>query len=394
MKTTLHGILVALLTCAIAVAQATHLVGPGGFAQIRDALAVAAPGDIVDVQPGSYAHFTASVGVTIRALTIGTVVVDYDPAFTPPGCGSNPACLATEGPTRIAPPAGQVVHCIGLDFRQAVNGFFIHHVRVTSGTATFDRCAMRCQSNYALFVDGARVHLQHSTLSSYGTGSSFGGLWANSSAVTAVRCTFSGSSATAALPGPGVRLSSSDFQGSRLQLTGGANLFGGAGAPGIQLDATSSAWISDSTITGGGTGCPVNVGGGTGRFDRCVLSPAGPGCTSLPTGLVVGADSSTPLQNGAPFTVDWRTDPNQFLLIFVSPGLGFIPLPGLTDQPVSIDLANAWLATVLLSDATGFATQTWNMPAGLYIDTSVFVMGAGLTPTTFALSPPIGGVIR
>jgi hypothetical protein len=377
---------VAGLFVATASAQTTHLVGPGGFPQIRDALGVAAPGDIVAVQPGTYAHFTANLGVTIRAVAIGTVLVEYDPAFAS-GCTGN--C----GPTRIAVPAGQVVRCIGLDFRPNWSFSYVHYVAVTSGTATFERCTLRAEPWFALHVDGARVHLQDCTLASLGTGSSFGGLFANASSVTAVRCSFAGSSATLVVPGPAVRLWSSDFQGSQLQLTGGAILFGGPGGPGIQLDTASSAWISDSTITGGGTGCPVQVGGGAGRLDRCVLSPVGAACTSLPGGLVVGADSTTPMQIGAPFTIDWRTDPNQFLLVIVSPGLGFVPLPGLTDQPLSLDLANSWLATVLLSDAIGFATVTWNIPPGVNANSSLFVVGAGLTPAAFALSPSIGGVV-
>jgi len=392
MKTPLR-ILVALLTPAAAFAQTTHLVGPGGFAQIRDALAVAAPGDVIEVQPGTYAHFTASIGVTIRAVTPGTVLVEYDMAFLPPGCGSSPACVAAEGPTRIAPPAGQVVNCIGLDFRPTNLSFlFLHRVLVTSGIATFDRCTLQAQNANALSVDGARVHLQQCTLAGVGTGGAAIALAANNAAVTAVRCSFTGST-SASLPGAAVRLRSSELQGSQLQLTGGANLFGAPGAAALDLDASSAAWISDATLTGGGTTCPVSVGGGTGRIDRSVLAPAG-ACSSLPTGLVVGADSTTPLQNGGPFTVDYRTDPNQLVLIFASTGLSYVPLPGITDQALTLDPGNLWLATALLSDATGFATVTWNMPAGQFLDTSLFVVGVGLTPTLLALSPPVGGVIR
>lgn len=389
MKHASHPVLILALLASSATAQTTHLVGPGGFAQIRDALAVAAPGDIVNVQPGTYAHFDANVGVTIRALTIGSVLVEYDPAFAS-GCTPGVTC----GPTRIAPPAGQVVNCIGIDFRPNFLAFsYAHQVVVTSGTATFDRCTLRAQSLPGLTVNAARVHLQGCTLAGVGTGAAAPGMAATNAVVTAVRTTFTGSS-SASLPGVGVRLRGSELQGSRLQLTGGAQLFGGAGGAALDLDATSSAWISDSTLAGGGgTTCPIAVGGGTGRIDRSVLTPSG-ACASLPAGLVVGADSSTPLQNGGPFTVDWRTSPNQLVAIYASPGLGYLPLPGLTDQAVTIDLGSSWLATVLLSDATGFATVTWNMPPGLFIDTSVFVMAAGYTGTTFAVSPPVGGVIR
>lgn len=388
MRTLHSSVIVGLLALSVS-AQTTHLVGPGGFPQIRDALAVAVSGDIVNVQPGTYAHFEATVGVTIRAVTIGTVLVEYDPAFAA-GCTPGISC----GLTRIAPPVGQVVHCIGLDFRPNVVGFSpSHRVVVASGTVTFDRCALRAQNANALSVDGARVHLQGCTLAGVGTGGAAIALAAsNNAAVTAVRCSFTGSS-SASLPGAAVRLRSAELQGSQLQLLGGAQLFGGPGATALDLDAPSAAWISDSSLTaGGGPTCPV-VGSGTGRIDRCVLVPTGT-CTSLPAALVVGIDSTTPLQNGAPFTVDWRTDPNQLIAVFASPGLGYVPLPGITDQPLGIDPANFWLATAVVSDATGFATFTWNMPAGQFLDASLFVLGAGLAPTSLALSPPVGGVIR
>lgn len=79
-------------------AQTTHLVGPGGLPQIRNALANAAPGDLIHVQPGTYAQFDANVGVTIRALVPGTVTIAYDIAFAPAGCSANPFCGVIEGP--------------------------------------------------------------------------------------------------------------------------------------------------------------------------------------------------------------------------------------------------------------------------------------------------------
>ena len=75
-------------------AQTTHIVGLGGLPQIRDALAIAAPGDTILVQPGTYAHFSATVGVQIRAQTAGSVQVQWNQAFAP-GCSSNPFCVLT-----------------------------------------------------------------------------------------------------------------------------------------------------------------------------------------------------------------------------------------------------------------------------------------------------------
>jgi hypothetical protein len=380
-----------------APAQTTHLVGPGGFAQIRDALAIAIPGDRLEVQPGTYAHFTATVGVTIRAQVPGTVLIEYDPSMQPPGCAGNPGCILFEGPTRIAPPTGQVVHCIGLEFRPTVVPLafgLLHRVLVSSGTATFDRCVLRCNGLDALRVDGARVHLQDSTIESFGTGAPGCAIAATAAIVTAVDCTFSGSG-SASLPGPAVRLRSSQLQGSRLQLTGGAQLFGGPHAAALDLDAASAAWLSDATLQSNTTGCPiVGNGGGGGWIARSVVTPtSATTCASLPQGALVGINSSTPLQAGALFSVDFRADPTQVIAIVASSGLGNLALPGLTDQPLSVDLASTWLAAAVLTDAVGLASVQWTLPVGAS-GLPLFVLGAGLQSNTLALSPPLGGVLR
>lgn len=395
-----RSIAVACALAASTAAQTTHLVGPGGFAQIRDALEIAAPGDVIEVQPGTYAHFTASVGLTIRAQIAGTVFIDYDAGLAPPGCATDPQCLVVEGRTRIAPPQGQTVHCVGLEFPHTVAPGFAgpnNHVVVTSGAASFDRCTLGANGLNALYVTDARVHLQHSTFASVGNGLPGCGLWANAAVVTAVDCSFAGPAILAGLPGVGVRLRSSEFQGSKLVLAGGTNVLGPGGAA-LELDANSAAWISDSTLTGGNTACPIAAGGGAGRIDRCVLSPASASCASLPGGLVVGLDARTPLQNGAPFTVDFVTAPHQPLLVYASSGLGHLALPGLTDQPVSIDFAGSWFAAALLSDAAGLASRTWQLPVGQLVGLPLYVLGvgpgSGATAGQFVLSPPIGGVIQ
>ncbi|MBL8755144.1 MAG: hypothetical protein JNK15_17705 [Planctomycetes bacterium] len=381
-----------LLALASAVsAQTTHLVGPGGFAQIRDALAIAAPGDVLDVQPGTYAHFSATVGVTIRAQVPGTVLVEFDPSLTSPGCASNPACALAEGPTRLAPPAGQVVHCIGLEFRPTVAGWARHRVVVGSGTATFDQCTLRTSELDALRVENARVHLQSCTVGSFGTGSGGCAISATSAALTAVDCAFTGA-ASASIPGPAVRLRTAQLQGNRVTLTGGAQLFGGPAAAALDLDATSAAWLGDAHLLSSNTGCAI-VGGGGGWLARTTISPGLPTCGSLPFGTLVGIDSGTPLLAGAPFAVAFRGAPNQIVAVFASAGLGHLPLPGLTDQPLTLDLGSTWLAAAVLTDALGNAAVQWTLPAGAG-GLPLFVLGAALQPNTLGLSPPLGGVVR
>ena len=400
MTATAHLAFAALVFAALAfangaVAQTTHLVGPGGLPQIRDALLIAAPGDVVLVQPGTYAQFHANVGVTIRAATPGTVVVAYDASVLSPVCSSDPFCLVLESRTRFTPPAGQTTHCEGLEFAASPNPFFANHaVFVASGTASFAQCTLRASVLPALTVDQARVHLQDCTLECVGSASSSPALGATAAAISAVRCSLRGSQSTLALPGPAARLRSATLQGSQLQLLGGAVLFGGPGGTALDLDAVSSAWISDSQLTGGGTTCPVVNNGGTGRIDRSVLLPSLATCTSLPTALVLGIDSATPPQTGAPFVVDFRTEPNQLVGIYASSSLGSGSLPGLADQPLGLDAANAWFAGLVTADASGFASAAWTLPNGPFVGVPLFVLGVGLAPPRVELSPPVGGVVR
>ena len=392
MTSTLRLLLAAsALPLAIANAQSTLAVGPGGFAQIRDALAVAAPGDLVLVQPGSYAQFTANVGVTIRAAVPGTVVIDLNLSVLPPTCTG--LCIIAESATRFHPPAGQTVHCEGLAFTATSQPvFLVHQVLVEGGTVSFTNCTLRSNFTSALTATQARVHLQDCTLESLGTGNGWPTLAAMSTTVTAVRCVFRGSAGTAALTNAAVQLRSASLQGSQLQLFGGLMIFGGGGAA-LDLDATSAAWIGDSQLTGGGGVCPVVNNGGSGRIARSVLSP-GIGCTSLPTALVLGIDSATPPRVGMPFVVDFRTAPNQLLGLYASSELGNGALPGLADQPLGIESSAAWFAGLVTADANGFASAAWTLPNGPFVGLPLFVLGVGLAPPQVELSPPVGGVVH
>ncbi len=54
----MRTLLPSLLLLGSLGAQTTHLVGPGGFALISHAIAVANPGDVLPVTPGNYDPFT------------------------------------------------------------------------------------------------------------------------------------------------------------------------------------------------------------------------------------------------------------------------------------------------------------------------------------------------
>ena len=85
--------------------------------------------------------------MTIRAAVPGTVVVAYDASVLSPVCSSDPFCLVVESRTRITPPAGQTVHCEGLEFAALPNPFFANHAVLVAGdTATFAQCSLRACS--------------------------------------------------------------------------------------------------------------------------------------------------------------------------------------------------------------------------------------------------------
>lgn len=94
---------VAALLAGSASAQSTWSVGPGGYPEIADAIAVAQPGDLIVVQQGVYLPFALSIGVCILAPDGATVT-------TPPGGGGLPFVHP------IHPPVGQRAQIVGLTF--------------------------------------------------------------------------------------------------------------------------------------------------------------------------------------------------------------------------------------------------------------------------------------
>jgi hypothetical protein len=198
-----------------------HGVGTSSSATIRDALAIAVPGDVVLVQPGTYAQFHATVGVTIRAAVPGTAVVDLNLTVLPPSCTG--PCIAQESLTRLLPPPGQTVHIEGLAFASTSPPYFaVHQGVVSSGTVTFVKCTLRSNFLSALTVDQARLHRQDCTLECLGTGNGWPPLTANTSTISAVRCVFRASQTTASLPGPTVRLRSAMLAAATVQAMVGA----------------------------------------------------------------------------------------------------------------------------------------------------------------------------
>ncbi len=386
-----------------APAQTTHLVGPGGLPQIRAALAVAVPGDIIHVLPGTYAQFDANVGVTIRALVPGTVTIAYDPAFAPASCQAFPiACWSTEGPTWFRPPAGQHVHVVGLNFAPTWNAtWFWHSVQVTSGRVTFDQCVIQIVNRTALTVSQAAVHLQDSLVqcTSGSSGVPYPSFVATNADVTAVGCQIYGAPAAPfgpqQFPQPGLRLIGSRFQGSGLTVTGANQSMGPAGAPAIFADSASLAWITDSTLVAGQAHCVIEGSLGAVHVDRCTITHNAPNCvagTSWP--FLLGVERIAPLQPGAVFELRYRTEPNGVVGIFASHLTGTVDFTPLLAQPSWLGDNQWFVAGVVAADATGLAVATWAIPNGPFSDRTLWFHG--VSGLTFPLqgSALAGGVVR
>lgn len=376
--------------------QTTHVVGPGGLPQIRDALAIAAPGDVIHVLPGTYAHFTANVGVTIRALVPGSVTVAYDALFAPPGCLANPFCAITQGATTFAPPNDQAVHVTDVTFAPNVVGSFTRHrVVVASGTVTFDGCTIDAWETTALSITDALVHLHRCHVAGQGLITAHA-LIASSSHLTMVDSTIVGNSTfSVATPGDAVRVVSCTLKASGCSFTGGTLMFGGPDGAALRTDAESRVWISDSTLIGGNDSCAIQGTPAVGQIARCTVTQVGAACGTMLAAPLIGVELPAPIQNGSIFFVHMRTEPNVLVAVHASPRLGHYEFPGVLAQPSALDLTSFFAAGVFISDNNGDVTAVWGMPAGEFIDETIWLETIAFLPASpIIVGPVVGGVIR
>lgn len=355
-----------------AMGQTTHTVGAGGFAQINNAIAAASPGDIVLVSPGTWSAFTTNIGVTVR--------------------GTGPGVIVTGATANL--PAGQTLHLVDIDFAPPFT------VTITGGRADIDRCTLTCTAT------SSDVRFQSCTLTGFTFFSANGkhGLDATNANITAIDSSFAGATGVPRSATPstyGIRLQGCTFLGSHLVVHGGDGYGGGSSNPKPALLATNSTvWISDSTLSGGvfpigGTPpCPVDFQGSTtGRLPRCTLIPT---CaSSIPTnGPVLGMHRPSPLQSPGTFSLEFTTNPNGLIGVFFATGMGNVAIPGL-EQPVLLDLATTFHLELLTANASGVASGTWNVPAGLTNQTFFFqAVGTAPAPALLQLSPTAGGVVN
>lgn len=387
---------------SLATSQATLLVGPSGLPEIRDAVAIAAPGDTVLIEPGTYAHFAATVGVTIRAVTPGTVTVAYDPAFAPPPCGV--ACAVAEGATLLLPPSGQTLHVTDLVFdanTASVSGISVHHRVAVSGRVTLDRCEIRSKT-FALRADNATVHLQDCTVAAQGGASGPAAIFAINSDISIVGGSFYGAGAPgqppSSLAGVAILVAGSRLQMSGATASGGTSAPGGLGQAAVSATFSSSAWISDSTLSGGSGSCAVATQAGPLRLSRCtVVDGAGSSnCLASPIGPpMLGIDRLGPLSPGSTFSLGFTTTPNTLVAVLANHTLGTLDAPTVLALPWWLEAGTSFSAALVLADQNGEANVSWTIPAGPGI-AGLALWFQGVSGLDFPLqtSPVVGGIVR
>lgn len=229
-----------LAFAGVTAAQSTLLVGPGGYAEIADAVAAAQAGDLVVVQPGTYLPFNLSRGIRIVAPDGATVT-------SPPGGGGiSTVC-------NLQTPFGEQASLVGLTFTQnpiyppAEPSVVVHVLgnvvfadclfhnwadwggpsATCNGDVQFDRCEWNCIFD-CVSVTGGRVVANDCTMRAY-RAYAYGGFEACCIDATAGE----------------TRLNFCDLRGS----DGG--IHGPTGSPAIRLGGSARLSVADSSIHGG-----------------------------------------------------------------------------------------------------------------------------------------------
>lgn len=397
-----------LLPCLLLLgslgAQTVHHIGPGGFAQISHAIAVANPGDILQVTPGSYDPFTLDKALTILALPGGPVGIF--------GYGVT---------TRLRPPDGTTATIAGLHFRTPWTQYAGMATRVERGTVFCEDCLFEAPPSFGiggLAVENATAVLRGCVLLGNGyTNSAAGtynaGLWCRNASVFASDCWMRGSDTTFDSyggGGEGVRASASWVHLVRCTVEGGnqRSCIANPQGPGLVTVGASRLWLADCVVRGGNAACGTGstglqhgatapaelarttITGGTGTLGSGTAI-TGPTVTAPLLGL---AAASTPAVLGGPFAITYRTQPNWPVVVLLDHDLAMRNDP-LVAQPVLLASSAPPVLALLFGDPTGNALYQTNVPASPALrGARLFVEAVSGLALPLQTSPPLGGIVR
>ncbi len=399
----------ALLLFSPLVAQTVLHVGPGGYAQIGDAIAAASPNDIVEVAAGNYFAFTLDKPLVITALPapVGQIVQVIGASMLSPSI------------TDLRPPAGTRAYLTNIHFRNPWLTLWKHSVQITRGTVCCEECTFEGVFDGiepGLRTQNATVQLRHCLiLGSAGASLSATGLIATNSDVFAADCFVHGGDLgiKANMPG-GNGISATN---SLLHLVGTDVVAGNSNGitcvsnwpagHGVLLQGTSTAWIADCTVRGGDGYC--RAGGDALRnltptpvqLARTTLLPGSgtpPGQASLgpttPTALLGLTGGTVGLTRGQPWQVQYRTEPFWPVTVLLASDVLVQSSPFVAER-LLLPLPNASTFTLLLASANGDAVLQTSVPAVAILQHQRAFLQAfsGLALPVHTM-PALGGVIR
>lgn len=346
-------------------AQTTWQVGTPALPDIDAAMAVAAPGDILDVPMGWYPAFTATKGVTIRGVGLSQVHGQ----------------LSGNAPVVCDIPAGQELHIKWM-------GFYQNSVEVRGGRVTLAHCTILPDNGCsALSAANASVHLVGCNL----FGSYAPVLMALASDVTAVGGAFDMSWGGPPIAG-NVSLDQSRFHATGVSMRRGQF---GPTCPAVGAINGSIAWLSDSLLES--YTCAIDSVGSSVRTDRCTVLEGGAACSAGVPGTLLGVEpvsAQVGFGPGLTWEPAFHYEPNSFVILFASPRLDTVSWGPFMEQPTWLHHPQGFAAQVLFTDAAGQAQASITFPSGPGIaNQRLWFVGIAGPGQQLQVSPVLGGVL-